>query len=85
MTAVENEIPNVSNLVKKTDYNTKISEIQGKIINHNYDKYITTPEFNRLTAQIFQGRLKQSNLITKRDLDTELKKINDRVASNKFT
>ena len=29
-TAVENEIPNVSNVVKKTDYNTKISEIENK-------------------------------------------------------
>ena len=28
LTAVENKIPNVSNLVKKTDYNTKISEIE---------------------------------------------------------
>ena len=27
LTIVENKIPNVSNLVKKTDYNTKISEI----------------------------------------------------------
>ena len=27
LTAVENKMPNVSSLVKKTDYNTKISEI----------------------------------------------------------
>ena len=27
ITAVENKIPNVSNTVKKTDYNTKINEI----------------------------------------------------------
>ena len=26
-TAVENKIPNISNLVKNTDYNTKINEI----------------------------------------------------------
>ena len=42
LTAVENKIPNVSNLVKKTDYNTNISEIQSKINNQNYGKYITT-------------------------------------------
>ena len=42
LTAVENKIPNVSNLVKKTDYNTNISEIQSKINNQNHDKYITT-------------------------------------------
>ena len=51
LTAVENKIPNVSNLVKKTDYNTKISEIEKEIIDHNHGKYITTPEFNRLTAE----------------------------------
>ena len=30
LTAVENKIPNVSNLVKKTDYNTKINETEKK-------------------------------------------------------
>ena len=54
MTAVENKIPNVSNLVKKTDYNTKISEIEKKITDHNHDKYITTPEFNNLAAKVFK-------------------------------
>ena len=38
-----------SNLVKKTDYNTKISEIEKKITDHDHDKYITTQEFNKLT------------------------------------
>ena len=48
LTAVDYKILNVSNLVKKTDYNTKFSEIEGKI---NNDKYVTTPEFNRLTTE----------------------------------
>ena len=74
LTAVENKIPNFSNLVKKTDYNTKISEIEGKINNHNHGKYITTPELNALAADIFNARIRLANLITKRDLDTELKK-----------
>ena len=42
--AVENKIPNGGGLVTKTDYNTKISEIEKKIIDHNHDKYITTPD-----------------------------------------
>ena len=46
LTAIENKIPNVSGLVKKTGYNTKISETEKKVIDHNHDKYITTPEFN---------------------------------------
>ena len=46
LTAVENKIPNVSNLVTKTNYNTKVSKTKGKLNNHNQVKYITTPEFN---------------------------------------
>ena len=59
LTAVENKIPNVSNLVKKTDYDTKVNGIKKNIIDHNHDKYITTPEFNKLTAENFVARLAQ--------------------------
>ena len=52
LTAIKNKIPDVSSLVKKTDYNTKISEIENKVNNHNYDKYITTPEFNTMAASV---------------------------------
>ena len=47
LTAVENKIPSVSNLVNKADYSTKVTEIKNKVNNHNHDKYITTPEFNK--------------------------------------
>ena len=57
-TIVENKIPNVSNLVKKTDYNTKGNEIENKITDHYHDKYIATPEFNKLTAENVAARLK---------------------------
>ena len=40
------KISDVSSLVKKTNYNTKITEIEKKLTDHNHDKYITTPEFN---------------------------------------
>ena len=46
LTAVKNEIHDVNNLVKKTDYDTKINEMKKKDTNHNQDKYITTSEFN---------------------------------------
>ena len=53
LTAVENNIPNVSNLIRKTDYNTKISDIENKITtDHENDKYITTQEFNKLAPEI---------------------------------
>ena len=36
---VENKITSVCSLVKKkTDYNTKITEIENKLNNHNHDK-----------------------------------------------
>ena len=57
MTAVENEIPNISNLVKKSDYNTKVDENKTKITDQIHDKYITAPEFNKLTAENFAARL----------------------------
>ena len=50
LTAVENRIPDVSSLVKKTDYDTKILDIKKITIDHDHDKYITTSEFNRLTT-----------------------------------
>ena len=80
---VDNKIPDVSSLVKETDYNIKISDIEKKITDHDHNKYISTSEFNTLAADVLNARLKQANLTTKRDLDTELKKISDRVTSNK--
>ena len=57
--------------------------LKKKITDHNHDKNITTSEFNTLAARVFNARLAQANLVTKTDFDTELKKISDRVASNK--
>ena len=45
---------------KKTGYKTKISEIGKKITDHDHDKYITTPEFNKSTAENFPARLAQT-------------------------
>ena len=83
LTAVENKIPNVSNLVKKTDHDTKIREIEKKVADHNHDKYITTPEFNKFTAKIFAARLAQANLIAKTDFDNKLISLNKTINSNK--
>ena len=49
-------------------HNTKVIEIEKKLTDHNHDKYITTPEFNKLAADVFNARLAQANLITKTDL-----------------
>ena len=65
--------------LKKTDYNTKTDEIDKKIIDHNHEKYITTPEFNKLTAE----NLAQANLVTKADINNELINLNKTINSNK--
>ena len=82
-TTVENKIPSVINLVKKTEYNTKITDIENKLNNHNHDKYITTPEFNTLVADVFNARLTQANLITKTYFDAKLSGINRKITANK--
>ena len=75
LAAVENEISNVSNLVKKTDYNTKFSEIENIITtNHDHDKYIATQDFNKLTSENFTARLKHGNLASKSDISNFVKK-----------
>ena len=70
----ENRIPNVINLVQKTDHNTKNSETENKITDYDHDKYITTP-VNKLTAENFAARPKQANLASKNDIANFIKKI----------
>ena len=64
-----------------TVLNTKISEVENKIPSH--DKYITMPEFNKLSAESFAARLKQVNLLTKNGSDNKLTSFNKRITSNK--
>ena len=72
--AVENKIPNVSNLVKKINYNTKIIYIEKKTTDRDHDEYITSLEFNKLTAENFAARLTQANLVSKNDIDALVKR-----------
>ena len=59
-----------SNFVKKTDYDTKIVELEKRIPDH--EKYITTNDFtaNTFSGSIFDERLKQAKLVTNIDLNT---------------
>ena len=76
-------MPDGSSLVKNTDYNTKISDIEKKITDHDHDKYITTPEFNVMTASVFNARLaRQTDLLRKTEFDFKLKSISNRVTLN---
>ena len=69
--------------LKKTDYDTKISDIEKKITDHNHDKYITTPEFNTMTTNVFSTRLAQANVITKTDFDARMSGFNKKITINK--
>ena len=60
LTAVENETPNVSNLATKIDYNTKINETENNTTDCDHDRYISTPEFNKITTED-ASRLAQAN------------------------
>ena len=91
---VKGEIPSITNQLQqqlllllkiKTDYNTKINEIGKKITDLEHsNKYITTPEFNKLTPENFPARLTQANLasksyianfVNKTDFDNQVKNI----------
>ena len=61
----------------------KTTEIGKKLTDHNHDIYITTPEFNKLTAKHFSAKLKQANLVTKTDFDDKLENLNQKINSNK--
>ena len=61
----------------------KSVSLKKKLIDHNHDKYLTTPEFNTLAADLFNARLAQANLITKTDFDAKLSSLNRKITSNK--
>ena len=78
MLVIQQRYSSVSSLVTKTDYETKVTEIENKLNNHNYDKYITTPEFNTLAAHVFNARLLQANLVAKTDLDNTISSLDSK-------
>ena len=58
-------------------------KLKKKLNDHNHDKYITTREFNKLTADIFAPRLNQANLLAKTDFDDKIKSLNQKTNSSK--
>ena len=75
----ENEIPNVTDLVNKSNYITKISHIEKK--------YFTTADYNKFSSDILGNEIKQkkvnmsniSNLINNSDVNTQLKNISNKI------
>ena len=64
--------------------NAKIPDIEKTVADHDHDQYITTSEFNKLTAENFKARFAQADLVTKTDFDSRLRKINTELITNKF-
>ena len=76
-------MPSISSLIKKIEYNTKITEIEKKLTDHNHDKYVAASEFKTLAANVFNARLTQANLIAKTDFDANLSTLNRKTTANK--
>ena len=57
LTAVENKILNVSNLVQKTDYDAKTLD--------NESKYFTAADHNKFTSEALDAKIKQKVLVDK--------------------
>ena len=60
-----------------------MTEVENKPNNHNHDKYIDIPEFNKLAADVVNVRLAQANLITKTDFNAKLLSLNRKITQNK--
>ena len=53
------------------------------VTDHDYNKYIITSEFYKLTTESLASRLTKTNLVTKTDFDNKLISLNTNVNSNK--
>ena len=62
---VKNKIPDLSDLVKKTDYDAKISEIE--------EKCFTTSDYNKFTVGKLNAKIKQKELANKYDISSLVK------------
>ena len=61
---IENKMPVVSGLVKKTNYDSKIWDIDKK--------YLTTSDYNKFTKEILDGQCDISSLVKNSDFNTKL-------------
>ena len=62
--------------LKKTDYDTRVGEIEKKLADNKHDEYITTKEFNKL-------KLAQADLVTKTDFNNKPTSLDSKIVSNK--
>ena len=62
---IENKIPQVTDLRKKTDYDAKIIDIEKK--------YFTTADYNKFTNETFDANIKQKELVNNSDMSNIIK------------
>ena len=67
LSTVENKTPSVSDLVKKADYDAKIS------VNTLLLYYFITSDYNKFTSNTLDAKLKQKKLINECDLNGKTK------------
>ena len=67
LTNVDNKIPNVSDLVKKADYDAGISEMENK--------YFTTSDYTKFTSNTLDVKITQKNLVYECDLNEKIKSL----------
>ena len=60
-------MPNITTLIKKSDYDTKIAEIESK--------YVSNTEFD--------SKLAQANIVTKRNFDAEIIELENNIKNYK--
>ena len=66
-----------SSLSTTAVFTIKIGEVENKISNHV--KYVTIQEFNSLTTEDFTTRLKETDLVSKKDFDNKTISFNKRL------
>ena len=79
---VNNKITNTSELVKKADWNTKITEIENKIL--SVTDLVTTTGLNAKVIEIENKIRDITNLATKAALNTTAKEIENKIPDSQF-
>ena len=65
LNAVENKIPGVGDLVKKIDYDTKVSDFETK--------YLATSDYNKFTGKLPEVKIKEKGFVDKSNISNPVK------------
>ena len=69
---VDNQTNYLNGLIKKTDYDAKISDIKAKISDIE-GKYFTSSDYNKFTSDITDANIKQKELVKKSEISNFVK------------